>query len=230
MSDYLPDEIIEEILTKLPVKSLLRFTAVCKSWYSHIKNPSFINAHLNQTIANTNTKAKGLLLGTTIRPPRKSSTRCTGTTAISTISFRRLIFRSRVYLGIFELLVRHLELKREKEVERENLVKFLSEAMETQFRNPSIDFVVGREIGCAATLTVVVETMKCWMGRRMCSYPDYPKCIDTGAVVSTLIVIAVASVRVLRLFIGTGVAVVVRAVLRREAETNSSYHALLKRC
>ncbi|XP_057781604.1 eIF-2-alpha kinase GCN2 isoform X2 [Salvia miltiorrhiza] len=34
--------------------------------------------------------------------------------------------------------VRHLELKREKEVERENLVKFLSEAMATQFRNPFI--------------------------------------------------------------------------------------------
>ncbi|XP_051116780.1 eIF-2-alpha kinase GCN2 [Andrographis paniculata] len=34
--------------------------------------------------------------------------------------------------------VRHLELKKEKEVERENLVKFLSEAMASQFRNPSI--------------------------------------------------------------------------------------------
>ncbi|KAI3470117.1 hypothetical protein Pfo_026780 [Paulownia fortunei] len=34
--------------------------------------------------------------------------------------------------------VRHLELKKEKEIERENLVKFLSEAMATQFRNPSI--------------------------------------------------------------------------------------------
>ncbi|KAL6528004.1 hypothetical protein OROHE_014954 [Orobanche hederae] len=34
--------------------------------------------------------------------------------------------------------VRHLELKKEKEVERENVVKFLSEAMTTQFKNPSI--------------------------------------------------------------------------------------------
>ncbi|KAJ7980699.1 protein kinase family protein [Quillaja saponaria] len=34
--------------------------------------------------------------------------------------------------------VRHLELKKEKKVERENLVKFLLDAMETQFRNPSI--------------------------------------------------------------------------------------------
>uniref|UniRef100_A0A3Q7JMF1 Histidyl tRNA synthetase-related domain-containing protein n=1 Tax=Solanum lycopersicum TaxID=4081 RepID=A0A3Q7JMF1_SOLLC len=34
--------------------------------------------------------------------------------------------------------VRHLELKKEKEVERGNLVKFLLEAMSSQFRNPSI--------------------------------------------------------------------------------------------
>ncbi|KAL8263633.1 hypothetical protein R6Q59_021763 [Mikania micrantha] len=34
--------------------------------------------------------------------------------------------------------IRHLELKREKELSRESLVKFLSEAMSSQFRNPSI--------------------------------------------------------------------------------------------
>ncbi|KAK9059086.1 hypothetical protein SSX86_021705 [Deinandra increscens subsp. villosa] len=34
--------------------------------------------------------------------------------------------------------IRHLELKREKEVSRESLVKFLSEAMASQFRNPAI--------------------------------------------------------------------------------------------
>ncbi|CAJ2679073.1 unnamed protein product [Trifolium pratense] len=34
--------------------------------------------------------------------------------------------------------VRHLELKKEKNVERDNLVKFLSDAMATQFRNPYI--------------------------------------------------------------------------------------------
>ncbi|KAK4341295.1 hypothetical protein RND71_039796 [Anisodus tanguticus] len=34
--------------------------------------------------------------------------------------------------------VRHLELKKEKEVERGNLIKFLLEAMSSQFRNPSI--------------------------------------------------------------------------------------------
>ncbi|CAK7322614.1 unnamed protein product [Dovyalis caffra] len=34
--------------------------------------------------------------------------------------------------------VRHIELKKEKEVGRENLVKFLLDAMATQFRNPSV--------------------------------------------------------------------------------------------
>ncbi|GAV69857.1 Pkinase domain-containing protein/RWD domain-containing protein/HGTP_anticodon2 domain-containing protein/tRNA-synt_His domain-containing protein [Cephalotus follicularis] len=34
--------------------------------------------------------------------------------------------------------VRHLELKKEKEVERENIVRFLLEAMATQFRNPLV--------------------------------------------------------------------------------------------
>ncbi|XP_030938863.1 eIF-2-alpha kinase GCN2 isoform X2 [Quercus lobata] len=34
--------------------------------------------------------------------------------------------------------VRHLELKKEKKIQRENLVRFLLEAMTTQFRNPSI--------------------------------------------------------------------------------------------
>nr|GEZ10286.1 eIF-2-alpha kinase GCN2 isoform X2 [Tanacetum cinerariifolium]GEZ11647.1 eIF-2-alpha kinase GCN2 isoform X2 [Tanacetum cinerariifolium] len=34
--------------------------------------------------------------------------------------------------------IRHLELKREKEVSRESVVKSFSEAMASQFRNPSI--------------------------------------------------------------------------------------------
>ncbi|KAM7485681.1 hypothetical protein LguiA_001690 [Lonicera macranthoides] len=38
---HLPDEIIDDILTRLPVKSVLRFKSVCKRWLSTISYPSF---------------------------------------------------------------------------------------------------------------------------------------------------------------------------------------------
>ncbi|XP_019162887.1 PREDICTED: F-box/kelch-repeat protein At3g06240-like [Ipomoea nil] len=47
MSDHhhFPEELQIEILKSLPVKSLLRFTAVSKSWYFIITSPAFISAH-----------------------------------------------------------------------------------------------------------------------------------------------------------------------------------------
>ncbi|XP_058217047.1 F-box/kelch-repeat protein At3g23880-like [Rhododendron vialii] len=42
----LPFEITLEILSRLPVKSLLRFKSVCKTWYDLIKTPDFIAKHL----------------------------------------------------------------------------------------------------------------------------------------------------------------------------------------
>ncbi|GMP67616.1 hypothetical protein CsSME_00027543 [Camellia sinensis var. sinensis] len=49
MSDYLPEEVwIDNILSALPIKTLLRCTSVCKSWYSLITRPSFISTHLNR--------------------------------------------------------------------------------------------------------------------------------------------------------------------------------------
>ncbi|KAI3457245.1 hypothetical protein Pfo_013908 [Paulownia fortunei] len=47
MSDYFPTELLIEILLKLPVKSLIRFTIVCKSWHSLITSPTFISSHLS---------------------------------------------------------------------------------------------------------------------------------------------------------------------------------------
>ncbi|KAL7086872.1 hypothetical protein ACP275_13G029500 [Erythranthe tilingii] len=47
MSDYFPAELQAAILQKLPVKSLIRFTAVCKSWRSIITSPTFIQSHLS---------------------------------------------------------------------------------------------------------------------------------------------------------------------------------------
>ncbi|PRQ30939.1 putative F-box domain-containing protein [Rosa chinensis] len=47
-SCYFPEEIIEEILLNLPIESLIRFTAVCKSWNFLIKSPSFIHTQSNK--------------------------------------------------------------------------------------------------------------------------------------------------------------------------------------
>ena len=44
----LPEEVIYEILTWLPVKSLIQFRCVSKSWNSIITNPIFITTHLNR--------------------------------------------------------------------------------------------------------------------------------------------------------------------------------------
>ncbi|XP_058214526.1 F-box/kelch-repeat protein At3g23880-like [Rhododendron vialii] len=43
---HLPFEITIEILSRLPVKSLLRFKSVCKTWYDLIKTHYFISKHL----------------------------------------------------------------------------------------------------------------------------------------------------------------------------------------
>ncbi|OMO97111.1 hypothetical protein COLO4_14883 [Corchorus olitorius] len=58
MSDYfnLPEELFLEILVRLPVEALVKFTAVCKSWNSLIKNPIFISTHRGKTISSSNSR------------------------------------------------------------------------------------------------------------------------------------------------------------------------------
>ncbi|KAL4377643.1 hypothetical protein GQ457_02G032080 [Hibiscus cannabinus] len=51
MSDYMPVEVILEILQRLPVKALVRCRSVCKSWNSIICDPSFILTHLQASLA-----------------------------------------------------------------------------------------------------------------------------------------------------------------------------------
>lgn len=53
MSDYIPYELLVDILVRLPVASLLRFKSVCKSWNSLITNPSFVTKHLNHSKTNS---------------------------------------------------------------------------------------------------------------------------------------------------------------------------------
>jgi F-box interacting protein len=45
----LPDELVTEILLRLPVKSLLRFKSVSKGWRATISDPFFIGSHLRQS-------------------------------------------------------------------------------------------------------------------------------------------------------------------------------------
>ncbi|KAF7806752.1 F-box/kelch-repeat protein [Senna tora] len=49
LSANLPDDIAKEIAVRLPVKSLLRFKSVSKSWYALITDPSFITQHLERS-------------------------------------------------------------------------------------------------------------------------------------------------------------------------------------
>ncbi|CAI9094623.1 OLC1v1030389C1 [Oldenlandia corymbosa var. corymbosa] len=43
----LPEEILKEIMVRLPMKSILRFKVVCKAWHALIKSPYFSDQHLN---------------------------------------------------------------------------------------------------------------------------------------------------------------------------------------
>ncbi|XP_050211227.1 F-box protein At3g07870-like [Mercurialis annua] len=65
MSDYVSEELVVEILKRLPVKSLLKFRSVCKSWYSLITNPNFISLHLTHT---TEANKPYLLITKSFRP------------------------------------------------------------------------------------------------------------------------------------------------------------------
>ncbi|KAL9238214.1 hypothetical protein vseg_012671 [Gypsophila vaccaria] len=45
-AEHLHESVIVEILSWLPVRSLLRFKSVCKLWYAIISSPDFISKHL----------------------------------------------------------------------------------------------------------------------------------------------------------------------------------------
>ncbi|KAM5575078.1 putative F-box protein [Rosa sericea] len=46
---YLPEDCISSILVRLPIESLQRSSFVCKPWYSIIKTPKFVDAHLHRS-------------------------------------------------------------------------------------------------------------------------------------------------------------------------------------
>ncbi|KAL7248502.1 hypothetical protein ACSBR2_003270 [Camellia fascicularis] len=60
----LPFDVTIDILSRLPVKPLCRFTSVCKSWYALIKTPNFISKHLTHFTLNPNFPFTSLLVST----------------------------------------------------------------------------------------------------------------------------------------------------------------------
>ncbi|KAB1200506.1 putative F-box only protein 9 [Morella rubra] len=48
-TNYLPEDVVTDILSRLPVNSLVRFSCVCQSWSSLLENPGFVTTHLNHS-------------------------------------------------------------------------------------------------------------------------------------------------------------------------------------
>ena len=61
-SERLPDDVVFDILSRLAVKSLMRFRWVSKSWNSIITDPIFITKHLNLNKAKSLSNNNGYLL------------------------------------------------------------------------------------------------------------------------------------------------------------------------
>ncbi|PON71184.1 hypothetical protein TorRG33x02_254760, partial [Trema orientale] len=59
---YLSEEVVEEILLRLPTESLLICKCVCKLWYNLITEPSFVNKHLRFTVQNRNISSSSVSL------------------------------------------------------------------------------------------------------------------------------------------------------------------------
>ncbi|KAM3690879.1 hypothetical protein ACJW31_09G153000 [Castanea mollissima] len=59
LSHRLPDDLVYDILTRLPVKSLIRFRCVSRSWYCTITDSDFITKHLDRAnlLSNSNNGA-----------------------------------------------------------------------------------------------------------------------------------------------------------------------------
>ncbi|KAM3326670.1 hypothetical protein P3S67_001796 [Capsicum chacoense] len=57
----LPEDLITETLLRLPVKSLLKFRSVSKSWLSLIRSPEFVKNHLLLSATNKDYKHHSLM-------------------------------------------------------------------------------------------------------------------------------------------------------------------------
>ncbi|XP_059284690.1 F-box/kelch-repeat protein At3g23880-like [Lycium ferocissimum] len=92
----LPPELINEILLRLPVKSLLRLTCVSKSWLALISNHAFIKTHLRLSANNENNSHHKLMLR--YNQPKYPLKGC---------SFRSLIYESVTEASDLDCLVKN---------------------------------------------------------------------------------------------------------------------------
>ncbi|KAI8557007.1 hypothetical protein RHMOL_Rhmol05G0300400 [Rhododendron molle] len=98
---HLPFEITIEILSRLPVKSLLRFKSVCKTWYDLIKTHYFVSKHL-QTQSTLNSTS--LLVTTYNRKTKNHAVSLVSNDGPIILDFpflkrRKFTLRSREYTG-----------------------------------------------------------------------------------------------------------------------------------
>ncbi|VFQ80322.1 unnamed protein product [Cuscuta campestris] len=59
---HFPEELLIEIIIRLPIRSIVRFTAVSKSLFSFITGPAFVAAHLRHSRSKDNSAGSLLLL------------------------------------------------------------------------------------------------------------------------------------------------------------------------
>lgn len=70
----LSDEIVVEILVRLPVKYLLRCTSVCKAWRAIVSDPVFIHTHLRSSASRCEQDPAFLITPITFDPGEASQT------------------------------------------------------------------------------------------------------------------------------------------------------------
>ncbi|KAM2587912.1 hypothetical protein TB1_045041 [Malus domestica] len=68
-TDEYDDDIVIEILSRLPVKSLIRFRCVCKSWWALISDYYLVMKHCTRAVMESNCAHNRFRLLSSVRPP-----------------------------------------------------------------------------------------------------------------------------------------------------------------